>query len=204
MTSPVQSLAIIASALVVPLLTQGCLEQLTSHLPQPAAQQTTAPPPTSPLSPDRSLFARLAPQDLESHAKAVLEALETAEQARPHRWQGSEPDVGGSITVARTHGLENDGQLVCRYVYDRLTFRGREETVDDTACWAKGDWYWLRKEPNWPVAKGLPLPFDYYVIKSGGTLSDVARVSGTALDELKRLNPHLSGRLGKGSKVRLP
>jgi len=203
-TRRLRSLAIIASALVVPLLTQGCLEQLTSQLPQPAAPQTTAPPPASPLAPDRSLFARLAPQDLDSHAKAVLEALETAEQARPHRWQGVEPDVGGSVTVARTRGLENDGQLVCRYFYDTLTFRGREETVGDTACWAKGGWHWLRKEPNWPVKDGLPLPFDYYIIKSGGALSDVARVSGTELEELKRLNPHLSGRLGKGTKVRLP
>ena len=184
-------------------LTQGCPSQTARQTPPSETATPVAARERSPLPPDRTLFARLAPQDLALHAKTVVEALETRDQGQPHGWQGSEPGLHGVVTVVETRGLE-EGRLVCRSFYDELTFRGERQKVGDVACWHDGGWLWLREEPVWPVAEGLPLRFDHYEVKHGGTLFDVADVSGVSVEELQRLNPDLTGRLSKGTRVRLP
>ncbi|MEM7171279.1 MAG: LysM domain-containing protein [Pseudomonadota bacterium] len=168
----------------------------------------TSEPEASPVQqsfpPDRALYERLAPQDIATHGQTVLAALERAEHDPPHVWSGSEPGLEGSIVITETRGLNNDEEFVCRYFFDELNFRGETVRVGDAACWVIDGWYWLRDEPNRPVAEGLPLDFQFYTIKSGGTLADVARVTSTDLAELERLNPTLKGSLSKGTGVRLP
>ena len=57
---------------------------------------------------------------------------------------------------------------------------------------------------NYAVLEGVPVSLRFYEIKTGGTLADVANVTGVPEDELIRLNPDLSGFLPQGTQVRLP
>jgi surface antigen len=156
------------------------------------------------FSPGRRLITELSPEDLALHARTVYAALDSDEPDAARLWESMQSDAEGLIVVVDTWQLSDADGLLCRYIHDTVKFRGQTEKVADAACWRDGTWWWLRADPGFAVLEGLPIAIDYYVIQNGGTLADVANVTGVPEDELMRLNPDLSGNLPMGTEVRLP
>ncbi len=155
-------------------------------------------------SPQRRIIAELSPEDLALHARTVYAALDSSEPDAARLWESMQSGAEGLIVVTDTWRLNTGDGQVCRYFNDTVKFRGQTEKVADAACKRDGTWWWLRGDPGLAVLEGVPVSFDYYVIQSGGTLADVANVTGVPEDELIRLNPDLSGSLPQGTEVRLP
>jgi surface antigen len=168
------------------------------------ADTVTVETETIEFSSRRRLITELSPEDLALHARTVYAALDSAEPDAARLWQSRQSGAEGLIVVVDTWQLNDEDSQVCRYFHDTLTFRGQTEMVADAACRRDGTWWWLRRDPGLAVLEGVPVAIDYYVIRSGGTLADVASVTGVPEDELMRLNPDLSGDLPSGTEVRLP
>ena len=156
------------------------------------------------FSTQRRLIAELSSEDLALHARTVYAAIDSDDPDAARLWESMQSNAEGLIVVTDTWRLNDEDGQVCKYFTDTLKFRGQTEKVADAACWRDGTWWWLRGDPRFAVLEGLPVATDYYVIKSGGTLGDVANVTGVPEDELMRLNPDLSGSLPMGTEVRLP
>ena len=156
------------------------------------------------ISPGRRLITELSAGDLSLHARTVYAALDSSEPDAARLWESRESDAEGLIEIIDNWPISDGEDSVCRYFYDTVNFRGQTEKVADAACWHDGTWWWLRTDPGFAVLEGIPVALDFYVIQTGGTLADVANVTGVPEDELMRLNPDLSGTLPKGTEVRLP
>ena len=155
-------------------------------------------------SPERRIIAELSPEDLALHARTVYAALDSSEPDAARLWESMQSGAEGLIVVTDTWRLNTEDGLVCRYFNDTVKFRGQTEKVADAACKRDGTWWWLRGDPGLAVLEGVPVSFDYYVIQSGGTLSDVANVTGVPEDELIRLNPTLQAASPREPKFGFP
>ena len=148
----------------------------------------------------RAAWDGLPARDRAAHARAVHIALETLGSG-PVTWAG--PRASGEITVEATSDL--DEPVVCRRFHDRLILDGRPRDVRNYACWL-GQWVYVRDLPPLvPVlAPAFAVSDRVYTVKRGGSLADVARVTGTDLQRLEILNPVLPDQLPPGTKVLLP
>jgi hypothetical protein len=180
-------------------------EPVEETQPQPAADTgVLVESETVEVSSQRRLFEELSSEDISLHARTVYAALDSDEPEPARLWESRMSEAEGLIEVVDTWEVSDGGGLVCRYFYDTLKFRGQTEKVADAACWREGTWWWLRADPNYAVLEGVPGAINVYVVKSGGSLADVANVTGVPEDELMRLNPDLRGYLPQGTEVRLP
>lgn len=171
---------------------------------EPAQEVTVTEVEVIEISPSRRLIAELSTEDLSLHARTVYAALDSSEPDAARLWESRQSEAEGLIEVVDTWQISDGDGTVCRYFYDTLKFRGLTEKVSDAACKHDGTWWWLRSNPNFAVLEGVPVSINLYVVKTGGTLTDVANVTGVPEDELMRLNPDLSGFLPQGTEVRLP
>jgi len=171
---------------------------------EPAGDTTAMEAEVIEISPKRRLIAELSAEDLALHARTVYAALDSSEPDAARLWESPRSGAEGLIEVVDTWQVSDGNGTVCRYFYDTLNFRGQTEKVGDAACKRDGTWWWLRSNPNYAVLEGVPVALTFYEIKTGGTLADVANVTGVPEDELMRLNPDLSGFLPQGTQVRLP
>ncbi|MEM7171474.1 MAG: hypothetical protein AAF530_14990 [Pseudomonadota bacterium] len=180
------------------VLLVGCGEIALSDLPD--VSQAPAPDTGQPDANKRSNWHSLNMRDKAEHARAVHIALETLGSA-PVAWVGQE--ASGEITVEETSDLKNE--IVCRRFHDRLIIDNEPRDVRDIACWV-GEWAYVGDAP--PLLPVLEPAFAQlnrvYTVKRGGTLRDVANVTGADHEGIRLFNPGLPEDLPPGTQVLLP
>lgn len=175
---------------VAAVLLAGCLDTAGGR-PESGAAEPAFPP-------DRSAWQALPAAAQAAHARALHELLEDGKLSSISWATGG---ASGRIALER---LAPARGTFCGVVADRIESGAAASKVRDMVCWGDG-WAYVRDPQERPVlAPAFAEEDRVYTVRSGGRLSDVARVTDTDLAALERLNPAYPERLAAGTKVLLP
>ncbi len=168
----------------------GCLDADGGQLESGAAKPA--------FPPDRSAWQVMPAAAQAAHARALHGLLEDGALGSVGWAEGG---ASGRITLERFAPAYG---TFCGAIADRIESGATAGEVRDLVCWGDG-WAYVRDPQERPVlAPAFAEEERVYTIRSGGRLSDVARVTGTDLAALERLNPAYPERLTAGTKVLLP
>ena len=149
--------------------------------------------------PDRSAWTGAPAAAQVAHARALHAALETYDHDVGHPWAGGE--ASGVVIVVETRRVEG---VMCRAFRDQINVVGAASQAMDIACWGDGWTYHRSGGGPTVLVPAFAEAGRIYTVRSGGSLADVARVTGARLAELEVLNPAMPNRLSPGTRILLP